>query len=230
MDNKSLKRKRALILIIGTIIFCVGLYILVRPMLSMLNEPEKIKEYVESAGVPGIILLSLLNMLQVIVAFIPGGPFSFVAGYMWGPWIGTLFTISSTSFMSVIIFILVRKYGQRFVDLFVDEKDQKRFNKLLKSEKARVLLFAIYVVPSSPKDVLAYLAGLTNISLLDWIVINLIGRFPGSFFSALGGAGVESGNYVMLIAISIGAVIIYLIGTWLYNKYIRKNAESDEEE
>ncbi|MGX8699467.1 MAG: TVP38/TMEM64 family protein [bacterium] len=225
MEEKRKKRLRALIVAAGLVLFGLGIYVLLRPLLGMLQNRDALANYIENFGPGGAAVLALLNMLQVMVAVIPGGPFSFTAGYLWGAFWGTVFCVVTTSVMSVIIFLLVRRFGEGFVSLFVEEKDRARFEKLLKSEKARVLLFAIYVIPSSPKDVLAYLAGLTHISLLDWIFINLVGRFPGAFFSALGGAGVEKGNYTLLIVISILAVLLYLFGTWFYNKKLRHKVE-----
>ncbi|MBR0063931.1 MAG: TVP38/TMEM64 family protein [Oscillospiraceae bacterium] len=222
MDNK---KKRAIVILIGTVAFLVALYFMARPMIDMVSDPDAIKAYIESTGAWGLVAFSLMNMMQVLIAFIPGGPFSFAAGYIWGVWLGTLICIVSTSIMSVIVFLIVRRFGRAFVDLFIPESESQKFNKLLRSDRVRQLLFIIYLVPASPKDPLAYLAGLTNITVLDWAVINLIGRFPGTFITALGAKSIEEGNLVLAGAVFAAAIILYLLGRSFYNKKIKKEAE-----
>ena len=228
--EKKKKLKRALVVMIGVAVFLVGCYFMGKPLLDMLDDPEQIQGYIESTGLWGVISFCLMNMLQVIIAFIPGGPFSFAAGYIWGVWLGSLICILSTSFMSVLVFLLVRRFGQGFLELFISDKEQSRFAKLLRSDRARQLLFIIYLIPSSPKDPLAYLAGLTNISVLDWTIINLIGRFPGTFLTALGGKSIEEGNLILAAVVFVAAIVLYLVGRHIYKKKFQQEAENTETE
>lgn len=221
------RQKRAIIILVGSVAFLVALYFMARPMIDMVGDPDEIKTYIENTGFRGLVVFSFMNMMQVLIAFIPGGPFSFAAGYIWGVWLGTLICIVSTSIMSVAVFLLVRRFGRGFVDLFIPESESRKFNKLLRSDRARQLLFVIYLVPASPKDPLAYLAGLTDITVLDWAIINLIGRFPGTFITALGAKSVEEGNLILAGAIFLAAVALYLVGRHYYNKKIKKEAEEE---
>lgn len=42
----------------------------------------------------------------------------------------------------------------------------------------RRLLFILYFIPGTPKDILTYFVGLTPIKLSEFLVISLIARFP----------------------------------------------------
>ena len=114
--------------------------------MEMVRNPDRIKEMVEERGMKGPLFFMLLNMLQVIIAVIPSGPFSLAAGYIWGVWKGTLICLIPTSFISVIIFLLVRRFGMRFARFFVSDNEHNSFGKILYSGHVRRLLLFIFMI------------------------------------------------------------------------------------
>ena len=224
-------KKKRLIFAIIAVLVCIGiLFALYRPIMDIVAEPASLKEYVESYGPLGVLVFMLLNQLQVIIAMIPGGPFSIAAGYIWGPWLGTLICLISTSTISVVIFLLIRRFGRGLAEIFVSDKEEGQFKKLIKSPQAARLLLVIFLIPGTPKDPLTYLAGFTGITTLDWVLINLIGRFPGIFLSAVGGSSVEEGNLILTGVIFVIAVALYFVGKYIYDRHVAAKAEGRAED
>ena len=67
------------------------------------------------AGAQGPLAFSGLNFLQVILAVIPGAPFEVAAGYLFGVIPGTLLCDSTMTIGSVLVFLMVRRFGVKFV-------------------------------------------------------------------------------------------------------------------
>lgn len=70
-------------------------------------------------------------------------------------------------------------------------------------------------IPGTPKDMLSYVAGLTPLTLKEWLTIVVIARIPSLLTSVSGGAAGE--NYllagIMLALTRYSAVwVFYIIG------------------
>ena len=220
------KKLLTIIIFIGIIIIS---YCLIQPILGLMSDEIKIKDWVLNKGALGIIGFILLIMLQVIVAVIPGGPFELAAGYIFGPIAGVVICIFSATLASIIVFILVRKFGIKLASIFISEKNMKLIEKYEDSpdHKKRIekVMAIIFVIPGSPKDVLNYLAGLTKIPIINWTFINLLGRIPGIIVSTLGGSAISTGRTSMLIGSISGIIILSLIG-YLLKDFIKALSES----
>ena len=72
-------------------------------------------------GRPGVwapVLFTGMMILQVIVAVIPGEPLEIAAGYAFGAVEGTFLCILGTFIGGMLVFLLVRRFGLRAVEVF----------------------------------------------------------------------------------------------------------------
>ena len=100
-----------------------------------------------------------------------------------------------------------------------DEKEIESVKFLKANNKSISLLFLFFLLPGTPKDLLCYVVGLSNIKLSTWILINLVGRFPAILLSALSGSALGEQKYEIFI-LAMGIIFVfYLIGMFLYNRY-----------
>ncbi len=220
-DNHMIKYQRikqiTVIVLIATAIV-IG-FILSDRITEFVKDPEKFRLWIQTTGIKGVLAFACMNMLQVFFAVIPGGPLVITAGYVFGPLWGTLLCVCSCSCASVIVMLLVRKFGMKLVSLFVSPEQLKLVEDYDKSpEKAKKiewLLIVIFVIPGTPKDPLTYIAGLTKIPIPVWAAVNFFGRFPGAFISAFTGSAVGTGKGVAIIAAAGGVVILMLVGRLL---------------
>ena len=219
-----MKKYRFLILAIVVIVFAGLTMLLWRPLVSFASNPEILRVWMQDLGIWGILIFGIFNFLQVVFAVIPGGPFELAAGYILGVVPGTLLCDITMTISSVVVFLLVRKFGIRFVELFVSRRQIENMGYLKDNQKVQSVLFFIFLLPGTPKDVVTYLAGLTNLSLKSWIFICFVGRFPAILLTALGGSALGNAKYGIVAVVIVVFAVAYLAGDAVISQagWIRK--------
>lgn len=164
----------------------------------------------------------MLQILQVFIALIPGELIETAAGYAFGPLLGTAICYVGVSAASSLIFLLTRRYGVRMVEVFVPREKINSLRFINTEKKRAFLIFLMFFVPGTPKDLLTYFVGLTDISLGGFLAISLVARIPSVVSSTFGGHLLGEGQYW-------GALLLYgitgiasLFGMLVYNAYVRK--------
>lgn len=207
-------------------LFCVviGWYIGI-PMVRFAEEPEQFRSWVDRSGIWGRLLFVGMVFLQVIVALIPGEPLELAAGYAFGALEGTVLSMLGIVLGSWVIFIAVRRFGQKLVEVFFPEKDLKQLSFLKNPKKAKALAFILMTIPGTPKDMLSYVAGLTPLSLKDWLTIVVIARIPSLLTSTVSGGAAGEENY-LLAGIMLAVTLIFSgVGILYYRKICKEQAE-----
>lgn len=222
-----MKKYRYLILILSIAVI-VGLTVaLWTPLVNFIEDPDSLALWIESAGIWGPIVFMLLNTAQVLLAVIPGGPFEVAAGALFGPFIGTLMCDIAMSLGGVITFLFVRKFGMKFIELFTTREKIESVKFLHANDKSTTLLFIFFLLPGTPKDLMCYVVGLSDIKLSTWILINLVGRFPAILLSALGGSALGEQRYGIFIGVFAIIIVLYFIGNFLYKKFNHQKSETE---
>lgn len=233
MHNKqsfTKEQKKTIAWGIGFVVLAVTLtlgYVIAGPMLRFITEPELFRQWVEQHGIVGQIVYVLCMILQVIVALIPGEPLELVAGYAFGALQGTLLCLGAATVGSVLVFWMVRRYGIRLVEIFYSPDKLKNI-RFLKSSPQRTLLYTIvFILPGTPKDLLCYFAGLTDMKFSHFLLICSLGRIPSIITSTLGGNALGTAQYFNAIVVLVIAVGISAAGLLVY-RYIctRQNKQA----
>lgn len=220
-----MKKYRYLILVVS-IAFIAGLTLaLWTPLLNFIEDPNSLAILIDNAGIWGPIIFMLLNTLQVLLAVIPGGPFEVAAGALFGPWVGTIMCDIAMSVGGVITFLFVRKFGMKFIELFTTREKIESVKFLHSNNKSTTLLFLFFLLPGTPKDLMCYVVGLTDIKISTWILINLVGRFPAILLSALGGSALGEQRYGIFIGAFAIIIVLYFLGSYLYKKLNHSHEE-----
>ena len=80
------------------------------------------------------------------------------------------------------------------------------------------MMFLLFFIPGTPKDLLTYCVALTKIDFVSFITITMIARMPSILSSTLSGDALSSGNYVFAgIIIGISAIVA-VVGMIIYSK------------
>ncbi|MGL5541584.1 MAG: TVP38/TMEM64 family protein [Erysipelotrichaceae bacterium] len=188
-------------------------------MFSLVETIEETKGWLLEMGLLGKILFVLLVMLQVIIAFLPGEPLEILAGYCFGFWEGTFLSLVGTTLGGAVVFLLVKRYGMSLVRVFFSEKELEKANFLKDSEKMRRNVIVFNTIPGTPKDLLAYMVGLSDMPLKTWLVISAITRIPSVVTSTLGGSAIGMNEWWAAIVIFFITAALSLIALWGYNRY-----------
>ena len=112
----------------------------------------------------------------------------------------------------------MRRFGRPLVELlFPPEK--LRWLRFLKTNPRRELLFLlVFMLPGTPKDLLCYFAGLTDIRIPVWLVICSLGRIPSVITSTLGGDALGERNYTFAIIVFAVSLSVSAAGLWLFHR------------
>lgn len=207
----------------------VGLLIWAGVLMSrQLRDPEAFSQAVQAMGVKGKLVTLLLAALQVIAAVIPAGPLELAAGYAFGSAEGTLLVLAGCVSGGLAVFLLVRRLGLPFVRLFVSDRQLRSVRFLLNSPRWKLLMVLCYIIPGAPKDVIGYVAGLTDIRIWVWLLTISLGRIPGVLMTVLVGAKAGERNYLAAALLFAGMLLIGGLGLWLYRRVEKKETARTE--
>ncbi|WP_026526754.1 TVP38/TMEM64 family protein [Butyrivibrio sp. VCD2006] len=206
---------RTILLVILLALFLALLYFFVgKPMISFLGDPEALQSYIDSKGIFAYLVFGSFIVIQAMSTCIPGLPFHLAAGYVMGGFKGALICDLFSTIGNTIAFLIGRKFGRAFLcSLFGDEKLEKV--ELLIKQGNPTLIHIIFMLLPLPKDTYAWLGYYSEESLLKWIIITFITRFPHIFIYAYGGEAITEHSYIALFVGGTIAVIVYVI-TFFY--------------
>ena len=184
----------------------------------LFQDHHQLKVVLRSYGPYSPLVFILLQVIQVVVAPIPGGPIEFLGGYVFGVWAGMLYSTIGLILGSWIAFTIARIFEKRAVEKFVSPELRKRFDYLIGHEGV-ILSFLLFLIPGFPKDALCYILGLTPMHLGIFLIISTIGRIPGTLMAILQGAKIYQHQYkTFLILLGISALLILVF--YIYHENI----------
>ena len=189
-----------------------------RPLIEYLREPEKFRTWVDEAGVMGRVYFLGIQILQVVVAIIPGEPVEIGAGYAFGAVEGTLLCILGTVMGSMAVYFFVRRFGIKAVEIFFPVEKIERLRFLNTVQKRDALMFLLMFIPGTPKDLLGYLAPIVGITPGAWLFITSVARIPSIVTSTVGGGALGGQNYGFAVAAFAVTLLISGIGLLIYRR------------
>ena len=207
------------------IITAITLIIIYLPNIYKLidkDNQDNLINKIRSKGINGWFIFLLIQILQVVISFIPGEPVEVIGGVIYGAFGGLLTCMLGCLLGSMIVYFLSLKIGKSFIKLFLKEKD---FNdvKFLKNEKrVEELVFIFYFIPGTPKDIITYLAPYTKIKPLKFFIISTFARIPSIITSTWAGSSISKNNWGLTIGVFLGTFLIALLGLLIRQKIFNK--------
>ena len=205
--KKKIKIFKILLMAVVLTLF-IGITVYLFPVMKNLSTVEgqvAFKEKVDNSGMMGMLSLFGLQIAQIFLIIVPGEPIEILAGMCYGGLWGTVFIMVSAAIISITIYLLVRKFGRKFVYDFCDEKKVSKIenSKLFQNQKKiELIMLVLFLIPGTPKDLLVYVAGLLPIKPIKFILISTFARFPSVITSTLAGDRLAIGDWKMSIICS----------------------------
>lgn len=227
-DYKTTILKIFIIIIVLAFITAVTIYLF--PIIKGLTTPEGQAEFREISNrswLLGMIVLFLLQLSQVIVAILPGEPIEVLAGMFYGYIGGTILIIIYNFIISAFILWLTRKYGKKVIYFFFNKKKVDNFleSKIFKNTKRiETILFFLFLIPGTPKDLLIYVGGLLPIAPLNFLIVSNLARFPSILSSTIVGANIIYGNWKMVALVYL-ITFIFVCIVYILIRIFDKNNE-----
>lgn len=211
------KKKIYLFAIIVALIFigAVG-YLVGKPMVEFVREPERFRAWVDSSGFVSRVIFVGMVVFQLIIALIPGEPLEMGAGYAFGAVEGTILCIIGCVIGSALVFLFVRRFGVKLVEVFFPREKIRSLRFLQDSRRLNLLTFIVFFIPGTPKDLLSYFIGLTDMKLGTWLCITAVARIPSIVTSTVTGdaLGLKDYQFALIafgvtLALSLAGILVY---------------------
>ncbi len=231
LDKKKIVKRIAGALVVCavmavTVVLCIYMFKL-RSEDNMAEFEDKIRAF----GAGGILVMFVIQVLQVVLAIIPGEPIELAMGVLYGTVWGCVICLAGAVLGSVLVFLCVRKFGRKFVNNFISSDKFSRLKFLKNPSRRDTLLFILMFIPGTPKDTLTYFAPFTGISLRRFLVISTVARIPSVISSSYIGSSIIDGNYMHSITAFLIVGAVSLAGILVYNKIVAsKNKEKSNDE
>lgn len=233
MSRKNKIKMFKILLMAVVLILFVGITIYLFPVIKNLSTVEgqvAFKEKVERSGILGMLSLFGLQVAQIFLIIVPGEPIEILAGMCYGGLWGTVFIMVSAAIISTTIYLLVRKFGRKFVYDFCDENKVSKIenSKLFQNpKKIELIMLILFLIPGTPKDLLVYVAGLLPIKPIKFILISTFARFPSVITSTLAGDRLAIGDWKMSIILYVAILILVAIVVLIINKFDKDKVTKD---
>ena len=212
------KRYAATVLSVISLVMCllavVGI-ILIGRYFSKENY-EQLRALVAENYLLGTVVFILVCAVQVVIAFIPGEIVEVAAGVMFGTFIGTIWCIVGVTLGSITAILLTRNFGRKFVESLYPREKIDSLPILRDPKKRNAMVFILFFIPGTPKDLLTYVVGLTEMSIPMYLILATVARIPSILMSTVSGDAFGEGELVKAIVIFSASAFISAIGYLIY--------------
>lgn len=196
---------------------------------------EHMIEYLTEHESAAALLIIAIQTLQVVICILPGQPIQFAASYMFGVFGGLLLSLAGAVIGVIISFYIAKLLGSEAVHVIFGEERVADYRKKLNSGRGLTLAFLIYLIPGVPKDLVSYVAGISEMHFLPFLLVATVGRIPGMAGSLLFGYFFREKNYAGIAAVCVVMALMLLV-IFIKRKDIlrklddieRKSAEMEE--
>lgn len=232
MEKELTGRQKKIIGITSIVIFvlfCAAAFFFIGiPIVKTAKDPEAFRSWIESMGMWGKVAYVAVCFLQVLVAIIPGGPIELAGGYAFGHVEATVLSTIGLGLGSVTVFLLVRKFGRSLLEVFF-KKEQIEELKFLKTNRRRdIIILILFLAPGTPKDLLCFYCGLTDMPFLLFFLISTFARLPAAWLSSIGGSAMNSKSYTIAIIAAVVIVSMTVLGIVGYRVVVKRHREERE--
>ena len=175
------------------------------------------EDIIQSSGVYGPIIYSLLMILVIIISPIPSSPLVIMAGMVFNPWLAIIYTLISATIGAILAFFIGRFF---FKDILRKSFIKNDLYKKIQENPKKItsIIFLTRLMPQISFDLISYLAGLTSIKLRSFIIATFFGMIPMIFILIFFGHYIINYKNIILLVLFIIFIVytIYLI--YLNNK------------
>ena len=177
------------------------------------NIMELIRQYRSFGPLPGI----LLPMLEAFLPFLPLFLFVMANANAFGLWLGFLYSWLGAIVGAFFVFLLIRKFGQKRILVFLSRHPQVQ--KLMNWVERHGFgpLFLLMCFPFTPSAVINIVAGLSKISIAQYMLALTIGKMVMIFTISFVGYDLQSLVNKPLRSIIVAAIVFIL---WYAGKRI----------
>ncbi|KTG19458.1 TVP38/TMEM64 family protein [Haloferax profundi] len=207
------------VLLVGVLVALTlvgGSYVVSR--YPFLADPRQLRIVLLDAGPLAPLAFVAVQVLQVLLAPVPGQALGFASGFLFGAFWGTVYSMVGIVLGTALAVAIARYYGRPYVERVVTDDALALFDDVV-ADHGLAVLFLIFLVPGLPDDAICFAAGLTDIPIRRIVAVAAVGRLPGFLLVNLAGSAAANGNPVLVVALVSVLVSASVLG-YLYRDRI----------
>ncbi len=179
------------------------------PLMAHLTDVERLRATLLEIGPWGPVAIALLYALQLVIAPIPGNAIAAIAGFLYGPWLGSAAVVAGGTLGSAIAMLISRRFGRPLVQRFADARVIS-FVERFGNVRSWWIWALVFLLPLG--DPLVFAAGLTPAPLLRILAGIVVGRLPGQAFIAYLGSEATDSAPVVLLGMFAAFLLLSVLG------------------
>jgi len=199
-DNFKQATLQSKIGLVVTIIFLVALVVsyyfipgyqrFINTMSSLLVHLDitALRDYINSFGIWGPLISTLLMIFQSLLAPLPAFVLTFANAYLYGWFWGAILSWSSAMLGALLCFYIARGIGRPFAEKLVTKKALAKMDNFF-AEYGDYTIVVLRLLPFVSFDEVSYGAGFTDIRTGKFLIATGIGQLPATIvYSFVGGS------------------------------------------
>lgn len=193
------------------VLIALGVYLFIHfDLLRFFKNKDELIAFIRSYRYDELVFIAV-QIIQVLVAAIPGELSGFVGGFLYGPVWGTIYSTIGLTLGSWLAFMLARFFGEPLLEKVVKKEVFERFEYFME-HKGLMVSFLLFLIPGFPKDYLCYILGMSRIPVWSFLILSTIGRLFGTAMLSVSGNVARNEQYVLLAFIVLvgGLVSVFI--------------------
>lgn len=207
------KNLKTIVVILALVLIAASSFVIIQwlPGGNILLDRQLLLDWLQKYGRWAPLFTIILHVLQVLAAPVPGTAIDAVNGLLFGPWLGTLYSMIGLLSGSWLVMWLARRLGRPLAERYISQDLIARLDGLVE-RYGIVFIFLVFLIPFLPDDAICLMAGLTGIPLAVLMLLALLGRTPGVFVANwLGSQATSLSEWQWAIAAVLLLAVILLV-------------------
>ena len=182
---------------------------------------EPFRVWVDGWGAWGPVVFIGVMALSVLVAPIPNVPIFIAAGLVWGPVVGTTYSMAGLLIGSAMAFGISRRFGRKHLPRLIGKKAAERLDTISETMGGRVVFWA-RILPVVSFDWVSFVAGMTSIPFTRFFLYSALGMLFPTWVAVAAGDGL--GRDIRITLAYGGVWVSLIVGTAAYFWFRRRVA------
>lgn len=179
------------------------------------------REWVDGWGAWGPVAFIAVMALSVLFAPIPNVPIFIAAGLVWGPVLGTAYSMAGLLIGSSMAFHVSRRFGRRHLPRLIGGKAAGRLDNAAQTMGGRVIFWS-RMLPAVNFDWISFVAGMTSIRFTPFFVYSALGMLLPTWVAVAAGDGL--GRDIRITLVYGGLWVAAIVASATYFWYRRKRS------
>lgn len=226
-SSRYIPTGKIILALIAAVIFAAVSIALIPLAKSLMSEEGRriILEKAADTGEYKYIIFFALQVIQIIIVFIPGGPIPIIGSMLLGEWQAFLLSAAGSLTGTVIVYFIVKAAGKPVVNIFISDEKLNNYRFMRDPKRMERIIFLVFLCPGLPKDALTYVASLTPVRPCRFFLITTAARLPSIYVSIWLGKGIADGNMTMVIILAAAMLTAAAGGFFIKRKIESKRQQ-----